>query len=41
MFLQLILIRVIDICYLTAHILAEGKAETDFLMEMSGKIIVF
>jgi len=41
MFLQLFLICVIDICYLRTHILAEGKAETDILMAMSSKIMVF
>jgi len=41
MFLQLFLLRVMDICYLRAHILAEGKTETDILMAMSSKIMVF
>ena len=41
MFLQLFLLHVIDICYLRAHVLAEGKAEIDILMAMNGKIMVF
>ena len=40
MFLQLFLICVTDICYLRAHILAEGRAEIGILMAMS-KIMVF
>ena len=41
MFLHLFLIRILDICCLKAHILAEGKAEIDILMAMSSKIMVF
>lgn len=41
MFLQLFLICVTDIWYMSAHILVEGKAEVDILIPMSSMIMVF